>query len=196
MLSRTVTGPRGGRVKAEFSLSGDGHTAVIEMAAANGLALLKPSQRNPMLTSTRGTGELMKHALKLGAKKILVGIGGSATNDGGTGMARALGVRFLDAAGKAIPEGGGALGALDRIDISRVDPRLKGASVEVACDVDNPLTGPHGAAQIYGPQKGATPKMVKALDANLKHLADVIKRDLGVDILKVPGSGAAGGLGA
>lgn len=195
ILTRTVTGPRGGRVKAEFSMSGDGRTAVIEMAAASGLALLKPSQRNPMVTSTRGTGELMKHALKLGAKKILTGIGGSATNDGGTGMARALGIRFLDAAGKQIPEGGGGLAKLDCIDVSRADPRLKGASIEVACDVDNPLIGRNGAAHIYGPQKGATPRMVKTLDANLKRMASVIKRDLGVDILNVPGSGAAGGLG-
>ncbi len=195
ILTRTVTGPRGKKVRAHFSVSGDGKIAVIEMAAASGLALLKPRERNPMVTTTRGTGELIKHALKLGVRKILVGIGGSATNDGGTGMARALGVRFFDARGCALPEGGGALRSLNRIDMRRLDPRMKGVSVEVACDVDNPLTGRHGAAHVYAPQKGATPAMVKKLDAGLKQLAAVVKRDIGSDILKVPGSGAAGGLG-
>ncbi len=195
ILTRTVTGPRGGKVRAHFSVSGDGKIAVIEMAAASGLALLKPNERDPMVTTTRGTGELIKHALKLGVRKVLVGIGGSATNDGGTGMARALGVRFLDAEGRALPEGGGALRSLDRIDMRRLDPRMKGVKVEVACDVDNPLTGPHGAAHVYAPQKGATPAMVKKLDAGLKQLAAVIERDIGVDILDAPGSGAAGGLG-
>lgn len=194
-IKRTVKGPLGRKVKAEFGISGDGKTAVIEMAAANGLALLKPKERNPMKTSTFGTGQLIKHALSLNVRHILVGIGGSATNDGGTGMARALGVRFLDVKGKTIPEGGGALDRLSSIDTSKADPRLKKVTVEVACDVDNPLTGPCGAAHVYGPQKGATPAMVKQLDGNLALMAELVKRDIGVDILTTPGSGAAGGLG-
>ncbi|MBL7116104.1 MAG: glycerate kinase [Kiritimatiellae bacterium] len=194
-VTRTVQGPLGHPVKAQFGLSGDGKTAVIEMAAASGLVLLKPRQRNPLKTSTYGTGQLIKHALKLGVKHVLIGIGGSATNDGGTGMARALGWRFLDAQGKPVPEGGGALNRLATIDARCVDKRLAHVTVEVACDVDNPLTGRHGAAHVYGPQKGATPQMVKQLDANLEHLAAVIDRSLSVDILTVPGSGAAGGLG-
>ncbi len=194
-LKRTVSDPLGRRIKATFGLSGDGKTAVMEMAEASGLALLKPRERNPMKTSTYGTGEMMQHALKLGVRKILIGIGGSATNDGGTGMARALGVKFLDANGKPVPEGGGSLGKIAKIDMSGLDPRLKGVDVEVACDVDNPLTGRHGAAQVYGPQKGATPDMVKNLDAGLRSLAVVVKSDIGMSILKEPGSGAAGGLG-
>ncbi len=195
MVKRTVRDPLGRKIKASFGLTGDGKTAVIEMAEANGLVLLKPRERNPLKTSTYGTGELIRHALGMKAKKILVGIGGSATNDGGTGMARALGVRFLDKKGRALKDCGGALKDLDRIDMSGLDQRLKGITVEVACDVGNPFTGPNGASYIYGPQKGATPEMVKQLDANLKLLARVIKRDVGIDVLKVPGSGAAGGLG-
>jgi glycerate kinase len=194
-VKRTVADPLGRRLKATFGLSGDGKTAVMEMAAASGLALLKPRERNPLKTSTYGTGELMRHALKLGVRKILIGIGGSATNDGGTGMARALGVKFLDARGKPVPEGGGSLDKIASIDMRGLDPRLKGVQVEVACDVDNPLIGRNGAAQVYGPQKGATPAMVKKLDAGLKHLSVVIKSDIGLSILRVPGSGAAGGLG-
>ena len=194
-VKRTVSDPLGRPIKATFGLSGDGKTVVMEMAAASGLALLKPKERNPMKTSTYGTGELMRHALKLGVRKILIGIGGSATNDGGTGMARALGIRFLDAKGRPVPDGAAALDKIAHIDVSKLDPRFKGVAVEVACDVDNPLTGRKGAAQVYGPQKGATPAMVKALDAGLKNLAGVIKSDLGIAILKAPGSGAAGGLG-
>jgi glycerate kinase len=194
-VKRTVSDPLGRPIKAAFGLSGDGKTAVMEMAAASGLALLKPRERNPLKTSTYGTGELMRHALKLGVRKILIGIGGSATNDGGTGMARALGVRFLDSKGKLLDGDGATLHKVAQIDISKLDPRLKGVVVEVACDVDNPLTGRKGAAQVYGPQKGASPAMVKALDAGLKNLAGVIKSDLGVSILNAPGSGAAGGLG-
>jgi len=194
-VKRTVSDPLGRRIKATFGLSGDGKTAVMEMAEANGLALLKPRERNPMKTSTYGTGEMMKHALKLGVRKILIGIGGSATSDGGTGMAQALGVKFLDARGKKLDGCGGNLGKIAKIDMTGLDPRLKHVHVEVACDVDNPLTGRHGAAQVYGPQKGATPNMVKQLDAGLKSLAGVIKRDVGISILKAPGSGAAGGLG-
>lgn len=196
MVTKRVADPLGRPVRAGFGLSGDGQTAVIEMAAASGLALLKPAEFNPLKTTTRGTGELIRAALDKGAGKILIGIGGSATNDGGTGMARALGVRFLDAKGKDIPEGGGALDALDSIDVSKLDERIADTVVEVACDVDNPLTGRRGAAHIYGPQKGATPAMVRQLDAGLKNMAKVIKRDLGVSINSVPGAGAAGGLGA
>jgi len=194
-VKRTVSDPLGRKIKATFGISGDGKNAIMEMAEASGLALLKPRERNPMKTSTYGTGELIKHALKLGVRKILIGIGGSATNDGGTGMARALGVKFLDAKGKSVPDGGGNLEKIASIDINGIDPRLKGIEIEVACDVDNPLTGRKGAAQVYGPQKGATPKMVKQLDTGLHNLASVIKKDLGMSILKVAGSGAAGGLG-
>lgn len=194
-VKRTVTDALGRKVKATFGLSGDGRTAVMEMAEASGLALLKPRERNPLKTSTYGTGEMIKHALKFGVRKILIGIGGSATNDGGTGMASALGIRFLDARGKTVTPDGGRLDKIVSIDISGIDPRLKGVEIEVACDVDNPLTGRNGAAQVYGPQKGATPEMVKQLDAGLRSLAAVIKKDLGLSILKVPGSGAAGGLG-
>lgn len=195
MVSCTVRNPRGRKIKSSFGMAGDGRTAVIEMAAASGLALIKPGERNPMVTTTYGTGELIHHALNRNAKKILVGIGGSATNDGGTGMARALGVKFLDKKGCKLPEGGGALRKLDRIDMNGLDPRLRRVTVEVACDVDNPFVGPRGAAQVYAPQKGATPLMVRELDSGLKQLAKVIKKDIGTDIPNIPGSGAAGGLG-
>lgn len=194
-IKRLVAGPRGEKTMARFGISGDGRTAIMEMAEASGLALLDIKQRNPLKTSTRGTGQMIKAALDLGVEKILIGIGGSATNDCGTGMARALGVKFLDAQGRQIKEGGGALKDLARIDVSELDERLKKVHVEVACDVDNPLAGRNGASYVYGPQKGATPAMVKQLDANLRLVARIIKRDVGVDILNVPGSGAAGGLG-
>jgi len=195
-VARTVSDPLGRRIRASFGLTGDGKSAVIEMAAASGLALLKPRERNPRLTTTYGTGELIRHALKLGVKEILVGIGGSATNDGGTGMARALGVKFFNARGNKLEEGGGSLGKLARIDMSRLDPRIAGVKIEVACDVDNPLVGPHGAAYVYSPQKGASPAVVKQLDANLRQFARVVQSDVGMDVLDIPGSGAAGGLGA
>jgi len=194
-VKRTVTDPLGRKTKVTFGISGDGKTAVMEMAEASGLALLAPAERNPLKTTTYGTGEMIKHALKLGVRKILIGIGGSATNDGGTGMASALGIKFLDKRGKLITCCGGTLDKIVAIDISGLDKRLKGVEIEVACDVDNPLTGRTGAAQVYGPQKGATPAMVKQLDAGLRNLAAVIKKDLGLSILKEPGSGAAGGLG-
>ena len=183
-------------IPSRFGLTGDGCTAIIEMATASGLVLLAPAERNPLITSTCGTGELIRAALDRGVSRLLIGIGGSATNDGGMGMARALGARFLDARGHDLPEGGGALGRLARIDVRRLDPRLREVTVEVACDVDNPLFGPRGAAQIYGPQKGATRAMVKQLDAGLKRLASIIRRDLGVAVGTLPGAGAAGGLGA
>jgi glycerate kinase len=188
--------PLGRVIRSGFGLTGDGRTAVIEMALASGLALLKPGEQNPLLTSTHGTGELIRAALDRQVDTILIGIGGSATTDGGTGMASALGVRFLDARGAELDGTGGALGGLSRIDMSGLDPRLKRVSVEVACDVDNPLFGPQGAACVYGPQKGATPDMVERLDAGLRRLAAVIQSDLGMDVSALPGGGAAGGLGA
>lgn len=190
-----VTGPLGGLVDARWGILGDGQTAVIEMAAASGLPLIGREQRNPMVTTTYGTGQLIAQALDEGVAKIIIGIGGSATNDGGAGMAQALGVRFLDRQGKELPPGGAALVHLDRVDISGLDPRLRDVDVQVASDVNNPLCGPNGAAAVYGPQKGATPGMVRELDAALAHYAGVLRHDLGVEIKDMPGAGAAGGLG-
>ena len=190
-----VTGPLGAPVRATFGLLGDGTTAVIEMAAAAGLALVPVSQRDPSRTSTRGTGELLLAAIEAGARRVILGIGGSATNDGGAGFAQALGFHFLDREGQELGPGGGALAALDRINPGGRDPRLDGVTVEVACDVDNPLCGPRGASAVYGPQKGADPEMVATLDRNLARLADVIERDLGQSIRDQAGAGAAGGLG-
>ncbi|HET8732248.1 MAG TPA: glycerate kinase [Anaeromyxobacteraceae bacterium] len=193
---RTVRGPLGEPVPARWGVLGDGATAVIEMAAASGLPLVPPGRRDPRVTSTFGTGELVLAALEAGFRRLVLGIGGSATNDGGTGLARALGVRFLDEAGRALPEGGASLSALARIDLSGLDPRIAAAEVLVACDVDNPLTGPRGASAIYGPQKGATAAMVAELDAALARLAEVATRTTGRDVAGQPGAGAAGGLGA
>ena len=191
-----VTDPLGRRIRSLFGLTGDDRPAVIEMALASGLALLKQQERNPMLTNSRGTGELIRAALDRGVKDIVIGIGGSATNDGGMGMARALGARFLDARNRELPDCGGALGLLARIDVSGLDARLKHTAISVACDVDNPLCGPRGAARVYAPQKGATPAMVKQLDAGLKRFAAVLQSDLGVKVTALPGAGAAGGMGA
>ena len=196
IIKREVTGPLGKRVKASYGILGDKKTAIIEMASASGLPLVPKSKRNPLLTTTYGTGELIKAALDRGCGKIIVGIGGSATVDGGAGMAQALGVRLLGKKGREIGFGGGALGNLERIDISKMDERIKKTEVLVASDVDNPLTGPKGAARVYAPQKGATPSMVKRLEKNLKRYALIIKRDLKKDIKDIPGTGAAGGLGA
>ncbi len=165
IIKREVTGPLGKRVKASYGILGDKKTAVIEMASASGLPLVPKKKRNPLLTTTYGTGELIKAALDRGCRKIIVGIGGSATVDGGAGMAQALGVRLLDKKGRKISFGGGALGNLERIDISKLDKRIRKIKVLVASDVDNPLTGPTGAARIYAPQKGATPSMVKKLES-------------------------------
>jgi glycerate kinase len=191
-----VSDPLGRSIRSVFGVTGDGRTAVIEMALASGLALLKPSERNPMLTTSRGTGELIRAALDRRVREIVIGIGGSATNDGGMGLARALGARFLDGRNRELPDCGGALGRLARIDVSGLEARLKQTNISVACDVDNPLCGPRGAARVYGPQKGATPAMVKQLDAGLKRLAAVMRDDLGVKVADLPGAGAAGGLGA
>ena len=195
IISRTVTGPLGEPVEAFLGLSGDKKTAVIEMAAASGLHLVPVEKRNPLITTTRGTGELISAALDFDVEHIIIGIGGSATNDGGAGMAQALGIKLLDVAGAEIGEGGGALGEISSIDMTQIDPRLSSVKIEVACDVDNPLTGPTGASAIFGPQKGATPEMVKILDQNLHHYAETISSNLGKDIEQVPGAGAAGGLG-
>ncbi|KTF36977.1 glycerate kinase [Xanthomonas vesicatoria] len=196
VIACTVNGPLGTPVPAFFGLTGDGGTAVIEMAAASGLALLPPAQRAPLHASTAGVGALILAALDAGARRFIIGIGGSASTDGGAGMAQALGARLLDAHGAPIGPGGGALAALARIDIAGLDARLQDCHIEVACDVDNPLTGPTGASAVFGPQKGATPAMVRQLDANLQHYADVLQRDLGVRLHALPGGGAAGGLGA
>jgi len=195
LMATEVTGPLQERVNAHWGILSDKTTAVIEMASASGLPLVPPDKRNPLVTTTYGTGELIHAALDHGCQKLIIGIGGSATNDGGVGMAQALGARLLDADDKELPFGGAALASLERIDISGMDPRLADFEVTLASDVNNPLCGPRGASAIYGPQKGATPEMVKQLDAALWHYADVIKRDLDIDLRDVPGAGAAGGLG-
>ncbi|OMP68365.1 glycerate kinase [Domibacillus epiphyticus] len=195
IIEKTVTGPLGEPVDAFFGLTGTGKTAVIEMAAASGLHLVPLEKRNPLFTTTRGTGELILAAMDCGVDHIIIGIGGSATNDGGAGMVKALGASLVNAEGFEIGEGGGVLHTLDSIDISNLDPRLDHIKIDVACDVDNPLTGGKGASAIFGPQKGATPDMVKELDKSLAHYATIIERDLQKKIRNVPGAGAAGGLG-
>ena len=170
-------------------------TAVLEMAAASGLPLLKDSEKNPALTTSYGTGQLIKDALDRGADKIILGIGGSATNDAGLGMASALGARFLSASGEELKGIGRNLARVDKIDLSKLVPRIPKTKIEVACDVDNPFYGPEGAAHIYAAQKGADSEMIAELDAGLRHLADLIARDLDCDLQQIPGSGAAGGLG-
>jgi glycerate kinase len=191
-----VTGPLGDPVEARFGLSGDGSTAFIEMAAASGLVLIPANRRNPAVASTLGTGELIRAALDAGVDRIVVGIGGSATNDGGSGMAVALGYRLLDADGNDLEPGGGPLEHLDRIDPAGRDARLDQVELAVACDVTNPLCGSNGASAVYGPQKGADQAMVDRLDRNLDRLARVIERDLRRSVADLPGAGAAGGLGA
>ena len=191
-----VRGPLGEPVDAEYGVIDDGRTAVIEMARAAGLALVPSSRRDPAATTTYGVGELLQHAYDHGARRFIVGIGGSATNDAGAGMAQALGYHLLDAEGHELPSGGLALQRLERIDGSDVHADWKQAQVQVACDVSNPLTGPSGASAVYGPQKGATPELVAQLDAALARFAEVVRKDLGIDVERLPGAGAAGGLGA
>ena len=195
-IAQEVRGPLGSPVQACWGILGDGQTAVIEMAAASGLPLLSREQRDPRLASTYGTGQLIKASLDQGVNKIIIGIGGSATNDGGAGMAKALGARFLDGEGNELPEGGAALADLAVIDLSNFDKRVADTEILVACDVDNPLCGSRGASAVYGPQKGATPAMVQELDAALVHFADIAKQTTGRDIAHHAGAGAAGGLGA
>ncbi len=190
-----VRGPLGDPVEARLALLGDGHTAVVEMAEAAGLHLLPPAARDPARASTYGVGELIRAALDAGATRLILALGGSATNDGGAGMAQALGARLLDASGAELPPGGAALQRLHRIDLSGLDPRLAMLRVDAACDVVNPLTGPTGASAVFGPQKGATPAQVTELDAALAHYATMIERDIGLALERTPGAGAAGGLG-
>ncbi|MGF6422922.1 glycerate kinase [Lelliottia sp. 489] len=191
-----VTGPLGENVEGFYGLSGDEQSAFIEMAAASGLEMVAPSSRNPLKTTSWGTGELIRHALDAGVKHIIIGIGGSATNDGGAGMVQALGAKLLDAEDNPIGMGGGELEKLARIDISELDTRLANCRIEVACDVTNPLTGKEGASAVFGPQKGATPEMIARLDDSLAHYAKIIARDLDIDVLNLEGGGAAGGMGA
>ncbi len=191
-----VTGPRDNKVEAEYCYVKSMDLVTVEMALASGLALLPDELRDPTLTTTFGTGELIRAGLDLKVKRIDVGIGGSATNDGGIGMAQALGVRFLDKQGTELPGIGSSLNAICEIDMSGLDPRIKTTTVEAVCDVDNPLCGPKGAAAVYGPQKGASPAQVEELDQGLNNLAQLIKKQLGVDVSNMPGAGAAGGLGA
>ncbi len=196
ILSTTVSDPLGQKVEARWGLINNEQSAVIEMAEASGLSLVPCKSRNPGIASTYGTGELIMAALEKNCSEIIIGIGGSATNDGGAGMACALGAKLLDKDGRPLDPGGLGLLKLDRIDITSLDPRIKDVSCKVACDVDNPLTGQHGASYVYGPQKSAKPDMVKELDRSLAHYAGILKKDLDIDVEQVPGAGAAGGLGA
>ncbi|MGV4276673.1 glycerate kinase [Citrobacter farmeri] len=191
-----VTGPLGEPVTAFYGLSGDARTAFIEMAAASGLEQVPVTLRDPLKTTSWGTGELIRHALDVGVDHIIIGLGGSATNDGGAGMVQALGAKLLDAQQNDIGQGGAALEALSQIDISQLDKRLAACRIEVACDVTNPLTGKEGASAVFGPQKGATAETIDRLDTALAHYAQIIARDLKVDVLELAGGGAAGGMGA
>ncbi len=191
-----VEGPLGAPVDARWGRIGDGRAAVIEMAAAAGLSLLREGELDPRRASTFGVGQLIWHALEAGVERILIGVGGSATNDGGAGMAAALGARLLDDAGAPLAPGGAPLARLSRIDAAGLDPRIAAARIQVLCDVRNPLLGPDGASAVYGPQKGADPACIAELDAALANYAGVVERDLGVRIAGLAGGGAAGGLAA
>ncbi|WP_054177613.1 glycerate kinase [Trabulsiella odontotermitis] len=191
-----VTGPLGDTVHGFYGVSGDGKCAFIEMAAASGLEQVPVARRDPLKTTSWGTGELIGHALDAGVEQIIIGIGGSATNDGGAGMMQALGAQLLTVDGQQIAHGGGALEKLDRIDIRHLDRRLATCRIDVACDVTNPLTGPEGATAVFGPQKGATEVMIAQLDRALERYARIIARDLDIDVLDLEGGGAAGGMGA
>ena len=190
-----VTGPLGNKISAYYGILGNGTTAVIEMAKASGLEIVEKKKRNPMITTTFGTGELIRDALDHNVKEIIIGLGGS-TNDGGSGMAQALGAKLLDQNNHQIPFGGGNLDKLDKIDISNLDSRLRDVKIILASDVTNPLIGKEGASRVFGPQKSATPEMVEKLENNLQHYAKIVKRDLNKDVASVSGAGAAGGLGA
>lgn len=183
------------KVQSYFGLIENDQTAVIEMALANGIHLIESSQRNPLLTSTLGTGEIIKAALELGVSKIIIGLGGSVTNDAGAGMAQALGAKFLDENGQAVQVGGGQLAQIQSIDLSQLDPRLKSTEIVIASDVNNPLCGENGASHVFAPQKGATSEMVEVLDQNLSHFADLVAQHIGQDFQDIAGAGAAGGLG-
>jgi glycerate kinase len=196
LVAVEVEGPLGAPVTARYGLIDGGLTAVVELASSSGLPLVPDERRDPRVTSTYGLGQVLEAARSQRVRRIIAGIGGSATNDGGAGMAQALGYRLLDADGRDLPRGGAALARLARIDASGVDPGWRDVEVLVAVDVTNPLTGPEGATAVYGPQKGATPEMIEELDAALAHFAEVVKRDLGTDVASLPGAGAAGGAGA
>ena len=196
IFTAEVTGPLGEEVTARWGVMGDGKTAVIEMALVSGLALVPPRRRDPRITTSYGTGQLIRQALQHGYRRILVGLGGSATNDGGAGMAQALGARFLDEGGRELPLGGSALSRLASIDSLSLQLGLAEAEVIAATDVNNPLSGPTGASEVYGPQKGATPTIVKELDQAMRVYADVLERSVGKQVADIPGAGAAGGMGA
>lgn len=194
LVQTRVIGPLGEEIESFYGILDSGD-AVIEMAAASGLPLVPPSRRDPRLTTTFGTGQLIRQAMDAGVRRVYIGIGGSATNDGGVGMAQALGVSFRDASGTELGHGGAALAGLAAIDASGIDPRLKDTEIIVSCDVNNPLCGDRGASAIFGPQKGATPDMVTQLDDALRHYASVVRQQLGIDVADTPGAGGAGGLG-
>ena len=196
IFTSTVTGPINTLAEAEWGVMGDGRTAVIEMARASGLAMVPIRRRNPKTTTTLGTGQILREAIERGFDRVIVGLGGSATNDAGVGMATALGAKFLDSSGNVLPSGGAALARLHHIDITAMMETTSGVEIVGATDVTNPLCGPTGASEIFGPQKGATKEVVAELDAALGNFAEMVKRDLGVDVMDVPGAGAAGGLGA
>ncbi len=190
-----VTGPLGQQIDAEYGILGDGKTCVIEMASASGLALVPDGQLNPLKATTAGTGELIRHALDDGYTSFILALGGSATNDGGAGMLQALGLKVLDEHGNEIGQGGGELGKVHRIDMSELDPRIRSSTFLIASDVESPLIGPKGASYVFGPQKGATLDMVKALDRNLSHWGDYVEQATGVRLHDLKGAGAAGGIG-
>ncbi|MCE2413525.1 glycerate kinase [Candidatus Poribacteria bacterium] len=196
LQTHRVLAPLENEVEAQFGILSDRETAVIEMASASGLTLVEPHERNPLRTTTYGTGQLIHAALEAGCRRLIIGIGGSATNDGGAGMAEALGIRLLDPNGKQIQRGGGNLRQLASIDVTGLHPAIAETETVVACDVNNPLTGPDGASHVYGPQKGATPEMIETLDGYLAHFDDILTQTLGKSFNDIPGSGAAGGLGA
>lgn len=194
-FSTQVTAPLGNKVSASWGMTGDEQSAVIEMAEASGLHLVPTDKRNPLISTSYGTGELISTALDKGLRRIILGIGGSATNDGGVGMLQALGAKFVDKTGKSLSFGGAALADLAQIDMSGLDPRLQETRIEVACDVDNPLCGEHGASAVFGAQKGATKADIQRLDAALRHFAEQVQAQLGIDIQTPKGAGAAGGMG-
>lgn len=196
LVSVIVTSPLGNRITARYGLMQNGRTAVIEMAQASGIHLVPPAKRDPMRTTSYGTGELIRTALERGSRKIILTLGGVATNDAGAGMARALGFRFLDRQGRTIPDGVRGFRDLHRIESSPAHPMIRKSSFEAACDVRNPLCGPEGSARVYGPQKGATPAMVREIEALLRRFAKIVERDLGTRVIDLPGAGAAGGAGA
>ncbi len=196
IFNEKTLNPLGEEITSKFGILGGKDIAVIEMASTSGLELISPEKRNPYITTTYGTGQLMLKALEQNVEEIILGIGGSATNDGGAGMLQALGAKLLDENRDEIGFGGYELSKLDRIDFSSLDRRLKNIKILVACDVTNPLTGKNGSSYIFGKQKGATPEMIEILDGNLLHYSKIIKRDLGFDVNNVSGAGAAGGLGA